>query len=1394
MNGPKDILLFLTLFAHCLMGQEILMYQSFDNKISTFDYLAGKGKVNSAEKIQLRKPAIRGNALWFDQSHPEGKLRIDLAPLQDAEDWTIALWNLIQVKEWLSAPTNNLITLLDEKERPIIKLSKSGGVFVFEDEKVIHMECFDALYWVRGSKEHLALTWESHGSGISSQKGMLRAYWKARPYAALAMELKRRPVSMEIGEESAGLGVDDLYVFNSSLSLRSIWELMRFRGNDPRLLQERLANLEKLEEQRPTANRMANWARLTQKGILIEAEAIPEGNDVIVSPAQKADRNNLYVASNNPASVASGRSCVEPGDKTLSFRFTIDQTNEYALALRYLLERRMHQFWPQSSSAATPWSENYCEVKVRLNGTPLGKSEKLYPTGTYSGHTGDVEPWAWHTLNGGQKLRLRKGEHNLSVTFSKGLAKPKYDALLLSQEIGPKPQHPRWVDSYRIPPAWWVAARKTTNAGGKRIDSYEVTLRNRCDEPCSYEIVVDNERVQPQEVRSSVKHIAFKPFEEKSFEVIFESDSDLENHSGWVNVYLWNDDVSLRQKYRLWNLIPAKKPQSRSRVSLLPKPNLKMQAALSAWLKKRKLEEFTEDLKDWTKARNLVLSEHGQPVRGFPAALSGKRLEALDLWMKMGEKEIEQFLPDGPAEHNGYGTGWERMGIEYSGLWHKTPRVKSIHPNGDVDFVTSLSVEGPPQKGKAEPYKKIYVIGKDDDLISSMRDTRWKSMMGHGLSGAAPYRDSPLGREKYSGITLPAEAYYLTGDEAYAKKAFQMIRIFARKYTGLTKHFQFALNREDRDWWGGRIGGRYLMKFGPRYYHAMGVYVLDLIWDALTPEERLIIEHNVIRWGVYEGMSGPLFEEPAFFAAVNKEDMPYLPMGKLLGDPAPVQGLQFFYDVFKDIVLADGLHQCSLGSYGGVAGYISFLQKLNGYGLDVSKNLALRNSFLAQPSFIFSGGGFPNIDDGGGVNLTGLGAGFGCPSKKQYSWAKEIFKDDKYDLWPSLIAAAKSVNNGPAEKKAERMRKEYQRDPAILEKLWPNLYIAPVKGLAILRNRKAKEPIDWKEVIFDYGLYGGRSHGHPAKLATIPSFNGQIVSMEYGYGKLGELMSLYQSSYAHNVVVVDGRNQFGSGAAVPVGKLCGSYGGEDIQWIDADSSRIYKGVEMRRTVFTTDFGIVDFHLCRSEKSRQYDWMYHSFGEASFKGPKPKKLESLAKSGPLRFARNPRIRKTDDQVQVIWANAPLTKPPLKQSTAILHEKAYVRLWGLPNKATEVTLFGIPMVENVGGEIDYLMLRRHAKATVFATIQEPWRDSTSAMVEKAIRLPVKVGGKKVSENEAYAMEVTLKNADRRVFFVNYSKGSKEIGKVTTNAKVATWRLGTANAVEKQTYTKGSSFAVK
>jgi len=153
-------------------------------------------------------------------------------------------------------------------------------------------------------------------------------------------------------------------------------------------------------------------------------------------------------------------------------------------------------------------------------------------------------------------------------------------------------------------------------------------------------------------------------------------------------------------------------------------------------------------------------------------------------------------------------------------------------------------------------------------------------------------------------------------------------------------------------------------------------------------------------------------------------------------------------------------------------------------------------------------------------------------------------------------------------------------------------------------------------------------------------------------------------------------------------------------WADAESTLIYNGIEMRRTVFTTEFGIVDLHVCRSDQLYQYDWMFHYFGEA--------KPEALT----LR----------------------------------------------PEEDTSVTLFAIPMNENGGSEIDYLMLSRNAKSTVFATVQEPWWASTASKVRENLRMHVRAIGKQVPDHEATALHVKLIDGTRRIFFVNCSSGEK------------------------------------
>ena len=1351
----------------------VLLYHSFDKGLANPDYSTAPVRVKVQGDVKLRPDGIYGAAAQFDADAAESSLRIDLGDLGSASSGTLALWNILDVKEALTAPTENLATMLDADGKPIFKINKSGHVLVYEDDNEVEMPCFDALWWLMYSREHLAITWETGTSGVGTHSGIVKIYWKARPYGALVIELNRKPAELVIGQGGAGISADELYLFDEALPLRAIWELTRQQPDSIDKLESAIAARCEIETKRPTTVLRAAWDRAAASGILVEAET-SKGIETKQSPAEHEGR----IQAANAGNTASGRAYVNPKKETLTLKVDVPEAGRYALALRYCMDRMIQALWPQNSTTKTPWTDNYASIEVLVDGKAVAGDgiEKLYPTGGYDGHRGDVTIWAWHAVAGGKKLRLDAGEHTVQVSFKKGLANPAYDALLLTQEPGPIVKYPRWADQYRIPPAWWIVDHDRKIAGQLRVDTYTVALRNRTDEPYSCELVVGPDKLAKQQVSADVSRISLKPFEEKTFKVTFNIPADMTGISEWANVYLWNEDVPLRQKYRLWNVIPPAEYESKVHPILVGVPDKDKQAQLAAWLEHRAPNAMTKELRTWTRGRRQTLGGGLGAIKVFQKPLLD-RLEALDAWMAMSAEEIDEYLPDGPAENNGYGTGWERTGIEYSGRWSKTPKVTKLDPGGDIDYVTSVTVEAPDWEDKTKLYRKVYTDAADVDIIACARDVRWQSMVGKLRYGGSPYKDTPLGVQDHAGIPLLAEAYYLTGDRKYADKAYQMLHIFARKYTYLTRHSWFNLHREDRDWWGARTNGRYQTKYGMRTYQGLGTYVLDMIWDALTPQQRTEIEHNVIRWGVYEGMAGPLMESPAYMAAGSREDMPYVEMGRVLGDVGPDKGLRFFYDLYRADVLPDGMHQCSTGTYGGVKRYVTYMLKLQKMGLDVvTGNEALKNCFLTFPRFIFSGGGMPNIDDGGGVGLQGLGAGFGCPTAAQYAWAEKTYKDPIYGKMQKFIGDTRTTTDAPTQKRMETLRKVYLSSGHDVDELWANTFVIPVKGMAMLRNRVPAEPIDWVEVIFDYGKMGGRAHGHPAKLATVPSLNGQITSMEYGYGWHGKPIShgFHMQSYAHNVVVADGKSQRHATGTIQIGNFRESYGAKDVQWIDADSTRIYKGIYMRRTVFTTPFGIVDLHLCASDAEHTYDWMYHSFGVPESTGS-PEPVDKLADSGPLTFAVNPRQYDSDGLVQVTWVNAPRSKPLKKDSSALLDEKTSIRLWSLPVKGTSVWLFTIPInVEHNGMAIDYAMLRRKANSTVFATVQEPWRESTGAKVKSIRALPVTAGGQTVLQTQACALEVTLTDGGRHVFFVNYSGGEKTVAGVTTDANVATWAI--------------------
>ena len=51
-------------------------------------------------------------------------MRAELPAMAELDEWTVALWQILEVKEWLTAPEENLLTLLDAEGKPIVKLSK----------------------------------------------------------------------------------------------------------------------------------------------------------------------------------------------------------------------------------------------------------------------------------------------------------------------------------------------------------------------------------------------------------------------------------------------------------------------------------------------------------------------------------------------------------------------------------------------------------------------------------------------------------------------------------------------------------------------------------------------------------------------------------------------------------------------------------------------------------------------------------------------------------------------------------------------------------------------------------------------------------------------------------------------------------------------------------------------------------------------------------------------------------------------------------------------------------------------------------------------------------------------------------------------------------------------
>ena len=145
---------------------------------------------------------------------------------------------------------------------------------------------------------------------------------------------------------------------------------------------------------------------------------------------------------------------------------------------------------------------------------------------------------------------------------------------------------------------------------------------------------------------------------------------------------------------------------------------------------------------------------------------------------------------------------------------------------------------------------------------------------------------------------------------------------------------------------------------------------------------------------------------------------------------------------------------------------------------------------------------------------------------------------------------------------------------------------------------------------FDYGRFLG--HGQRDKMGITLFANGKLWLADYGTPGYGAaILPWYQSTFAHNTVVVDGKSQ--SQTKENECKLW--LGGTDLEAVRSETSEAYPGVAHTRTVVRMGDCFVVADQLSSEAEHTYDLYLHSEGKLSLDGRK-RETESSRRAGSL----------------------------------------------------------------------------------------------------------------------------------------------------------------------------------
>ena len=504
-----------------------------------------------------------------------------------------------------------------------------------------------------------------------------------------------------------------------------------------------------------------------------------------------------------------------------------------------------------------------------------------------------------------------------------------------------------------------------------------------------------------------------------------------------------------------------------------------------------------------------------------------------------------------------------------------------------------------------------------------------------------------VARDQSNGAALLGQAYALTQDRRYARRAAEILRGFARRYPHMGR---------------GKGGTMYPMTECGYLTRCAKAY--DYIFDAdvLSAEDHRAIEHDFLRIGAeyYRRKSdgnGRMSNRGGIYNCA------VLAIGSVLGDVDLVDhALNSPYSGFHALVGGlfdeDGLtpEGFSYQSYT-LAGLVPLVEMAYRLGLNVYLDPAYRRVFDAQFYVLLPGERLKHRED--------------------YQVTCRRFAE----LGRPLVSP---FDDDAVEKATERPSRNFEQ-----------------RGYGVLRTGQRENhfyvSMTYGHQAMWYGHCGNR------KFSLVLYANGRQWTPRGRAPMYGHLLGGWSRlALANNTLTVDDMDHWDSTAA---GELVAFEAAPRVKMMRASDRTAYEGVTLDRTVFLADGYAVDLSAAHAQDGRhRFDLCYRNFGTLSCDRPFEERDGPLGAGHGYEHLTDVRSTRTSQPWSAVWRDTP--DSALKVSVLAAPETEVMACTSPVN-----AYMGEHADKIQKETVDAVLMRRRGSGTVFGAVWEPYRAAPS-----------------------------------------------------------------------------------